>query len=266
MPVITDPPPRNAIARTIGLLELLDASHRALTLTEIAQSTGLAKSTAHRLLGELIACATVKRMGDYYTIDWSRLTENHSNELLLRRLIKPVLLELYTATRELVSLGVAHGLLVHYLDTFFDQHQLAVVAQTEERAFMHCTAAGKALLAHDPLLAKRFIRHAPMIACTPQTITSPVTLEAELAVVRRRGLAKCRNEYVPDTIALAVPLFARDGHVIAALGLGGDTQRFNEKAMAAKLLRAAATAQRLVRKSLIGPPVESLVPRPRAGS
>ncbi|MBC8093140.1 MAG: helix-turn-helix domain-containing protein, partial [Pseudonocardia sp.] len=51
-------------ARVLGVLDAFDAAHPTLTLTELARRADLPLSTAHRLVGELLAWGALERSAD----------------------------------------------------------------------------------------------------------------------------------------------------------------------------------------------------------
>jgi DNA-binding IclR family transcriptional regulator len=57
---------RRPIMRAVEIIEVLSGAECALGVTEIGQRTGMSKSTAARLLGELVDIGMVARTGDRY--------------------------------------------------------------------------------------------------------------------------------------------------------------------------------------------------------
>ena len=60
-----------------------------------------------------------------------------------------------------------------------------------------------------------------LTAYTPQTISSPMALKAELAKVRKVGYAVSIEENEPGVCGIAAPIFDHLGHVVAAVNIGG---------------------------------------------
>ena len=59
----------SSVARLARLLDSFDGEYHRLTLTEIAARSGLAASTAHRMLGQLVKAGLLAKDGDArYTI------------------------------------------------------------------------------------------------------------------------------------------------------------------------------------------------------
>jgi DNA-binding IclR family transcriptional regulator len=98
-----------------------------------------------------------------------------------------------------------------------------------KRVELHCTAAGKLLLAH---MRKRWLqdflnKHHTFLQHTPNTITSPKTLCSELETTRERGYALDEEEYELGVRCLAVPLPYDFARPVAALGIKGTTQKLD---------------------------------------
>lgn len=87
-----------------------------------------------------------------------------------------------------------------------------------QRTPLHATSSGKALLAFagEPAfeVAARSLER-----FSDTTIVDPGALRAELELVRERGWGSALSEWQDYTNAVAVPVFATDGSVVAALSI-----------------------------------------------
>ena len=81
-----------------------------------------------------------------------------------------------------------------------------------------------------------------MEAFTEKTITDAEVLRAELAEIRRQGIAYDDSELDPDVRCVAVPVRDFAGRCVGAMGLSGPVWRMSLQAMQEKSrqLRAAA--------------------------
>ena len=84
---------------------------------------------------------------------------------------------------------------------------------------------------------------------TPQTITSPETLAAELKQVRRNGFAVDREEFDEEFCCIAAPIFDARHRFVAALGLSitphvFDTERERLAATVIAVARGAGAPPR----------------------
>jgi DNA-binding IclR family transcriptional regulator len=101
---------------------------------------------------------------------------------------------------------------------------------------VHAVAAGKLMLAfRDPW--REVVLAAPLPPVTTRTLIDPVALRADLEAVRERGLAVEDGEFRAGTRAIAAPVHAAGGEVVAALALSSA-----DAALAALLERSSELA------------------------
>jgi IclR family acetate operon transcriptional repressor len=119
-----------------------------------------------------------------------------------------------------------------------------------QRAPLHCSATGKAMLAFAPketvdeVLGGKLQRH------TARTIVERGRLEQELAAVRKRGHALNRGEWRDDVSAIAVPLRDHADRVVASVSLTMPTMRFTEAAIRTRFLPPLHAAARAISAEL----------------
>ena len=65
----------------------------------------------------------------------------------------------------------------------------------------------------------RYLADGGFIALTPNTITDPEQLRAEIEDVRRRGWAADNEEIALGLRCIAVPVRGRDGSILAAISI-----------------------------------------------
>src|SRR4029077_10258597 len=83
------------------------------------------------------------------------------------------------------------------------------------------TANGKVFLA----FGRAALPDQPLRRYTPETITDPAQLAAELETVRRQGFATTVDELETGLAAVAAPVRGAGGDVVAALSISGPTTR-----------------------------------------
>ena len=125
----------------------------------------------------------------------------------------------------------------------------------------HASGAGKVFLAYGVSpIAPRLQR------LTERTIVDRPALEAELAVVRRRGFATLVDELEPGLSGVAAPVFDATGGVVAALAVSGPTARLPAHRLAllgrVAIEQAHAVSQRLGYRGALE---DALAPRAPAG-
>ena len=182
------PQPRvQSLERALDLLEAL-AGADELGVSEIAAQTGLVPSTAHRLLGTLVARgyaaqspATGRYLLGYKLLE---LTSGVQDRLgRLRTAARPHLEAIQSETGETTNLVVLEGRDVVYIDVGLRARAAcACITEVGRSIPAHTSGAGKALLAwRDPADVAALLDGAPLAPSTPRTLTTLDALQEDLA-------------------------------------------------------------------------------------
>lgn len=214
--------PPGSLERGIDILLALSAAPRPVSLAQLSRSTGLPKSTAHRILGVLCSREVARRVGNGYLP--GRQLETMAGLAGgripgTRRVVLPYLLHLHEATRGTVNLAVPSGLEARYVERLYGHDRVVSRSDGADVAPLHCTATGKALLAFDPRLREELLTRGAFERLTRRTITDPAALERELAQVRRHGVAYAQEEYTEGVSCVAAPVFGPGGRICMAVGV-----------------------------------------------
>ncbi|RJQ79712.1 IclR family transcriptional regulator [Pseudonocardiaceae bacterium YIM PH 21723] len=223
--------PGGVLAKAFAMLETLGQDGRPVGLSALSRRAGVPKSTAHRLLQEMLRQQVVERRGQDYALG-RRLEELASAasgepDDLIRAVAMPFLVDLHGMTGGVVSFGVLQGTGVRFLERLHGHRFTHSPAIGRGRPPAHCTAIGKVLLAYEhdqrfePLFGTAWL---PM---TPQTITTAAGLENELSEIRRTGIAFDRQEFVRGLLCVASPVLAGQGRLPLALSVGDEAGRLN---------------------------------------
>jgi DNA-binding IclR family transcriptional regulator len=229
-------PGTQAVLRAVRLLKALGASPTEPTLAELVRTVGLNKTTAYRLLTALEAEGLVERgTGDGYRLgpELAALGSRALGAGDLREAARGELMALAKQTRETAHLEVRVDAETLILDEVMGSHRVGTTPSLGTRWPAHATSTGKVLLAALSDEGLDALLRWPLPALTPRTITDARALRRELSRVRDRGYATGIEELEPGFMAVAVPVYARDGHVVAALGIGGPRVRLDPERLAA---------------------------------
>ncbi len=239
-------PGTQAVLRAVRLLKAFGPAQGELTLADLVRAVGLNKTTTYRLLTALEAEGLVQRAPDGHGYrlgpELLALGSRALGASDLRHAGRGELSALAQATRETASLEVLVGAHALILDEAIGSHLVGTTPSVGTRWPAHATATGKVLLAElaeDELLA---LLGETLPALTPRTITDAAALRRELGRVRERGFATNVEELEPGYTAVAVPVRAQGGRVVAALSIGGPRLRLHPERLAevAQLLPAPA--------------------------
>ena len=213
----------NSVIKALDILELLD-NHKELGVTEISEQVGYDKSTTFRLL------ATLKERN--FVIQ-NASTQKYSNAVKLlilgngvlrhknySRSIRIELKKLAEVTRETVSLAVAEGVDVLYIDQYETEDILKLASVIGRRRPMYCTAVGKAIMAYyDPGYVKSFCANFSFEAFTKFTCTDETSLLKELALTRERGYSIDNQEHHFGIRCVAAPILSQHNEPLAAVSI-----------------------------------------------
>src|SRR3954451_3974456 len=201
-------PGRSVTSRALAVLDAFDSGAPRLSLSDIADRSGMPLTTVHRLLAELTTWGALTRRDDgRYEIGrklWD-LGLLAPVQLELRQVAAPFLLDVHTATRDTVHLAVREGRSALYVERISGRESVPVVSQVGSRLPLHATGVGKVLLAAAPDDVAEAVLRAPTRE-TRHTVVDPGRLRREIAEVRRRGYARTAAEMSLRVSSVAVPL------------------------------------------------------------
>jgi DNA-binding IclR family transcriptional regulator len=216
--------PPSMVERMTLILDAFESPSTRLTLEQVARTTHLPRSTAHRILDQLVRLEWLSHSTFGYALGGRSLGLGGSggSHLELREATAAALHELQIRTGLVVHLAVLDGGQVRYLDKVGGRFATAVPSRVGGRAPAHCTALGKAMLAWqsaedvESQIVPALGRH------TSRTICDMALLHQELSRIRaRNGLAFERGECFAEISCVAAAVRGPEGPV-AAISLVGD--------------------------------------------
>lgn len=217
-----------SVDRAVSILQVI-AGRGETGVTDIATEIGVHKSTVFRLLATLEARGLVEQTHErgLYRLGQGimQLAEGAARSQDLPTLARPALLRLAATTNETVNLCLLDGERVVTIGQEMGGATVAAVNWVGRRSPLHATSAGKVFLAHLPAERVATLRGSGWARCTERTVTDPVVLDADLALTRDRGYATSIEEHEHGLAAVAAPVHALDGNVVAAVTLSGPTFR-----------------------------------------
>jgi IclR family transcriptional regulator, pca regulon regulatory protein len=194
----------------------------SLTITDVAEATGLTRATARRFLLTLVRMGYVRNEGREY---WLRprvleLGYAYLSGIELPEAAKPFMDELVDEVGESTSIAVRDDDDIVYVAHAAPQRVMTINVPVGGRDPLYCTALGRVLLAAEPAdEIDRYLKAADLTAYTKATITDPAGLRLALARVETDGYSLIEDELEDGLVALAVPLRDADGTVIAAMNV-----------------------------------------------
>ena len=199
-----------SVERIFQLIESLAAHPAGAGLQRLAQDTGLAKSTVHRLLASLVSLgyAAQDENGRYrLTLKMFELSSGIVNSMDIMDVAKVHLERLAQRTGEAVHLVIRDGQDIVYIYKT-ESGPMRMSSRVGLRSPLYCTGVGKAILATLPADEVTNIwQHTTPQKLTTHTIVEFDALQAQLAEVRTNGYAidDEENELGVRCVAVAIP-------------------------------------------------------------
>jgi IclR family transcriptional regulator, acetate operon repressor len=214
-----------SVERALDALELLaEAGQSGLTLTELADRLGIAKSSAFALLHTLAArgyaAESGGRLDRTYRLGMAlaKLGDAAERQSPLISLAMPVLQSITDGTGLTARLIVPDGPYAVAVARVDAPGTVRFASYLGAREYPHCTSAGKALLsALPPQTARALAVQAGMPPRTPRTITDPDALARDLEVSAARGYAIDDEEDCEGVFCVGAAVYDRTGDCVAAL-------------------------------------------------
>ncbi|MEN3357232.1 MAG: hypothetical protein V7637_1214, partial [Mycobacteriales bacterium] len=215
--------PKSVLARGLRLLDAFGSSDVELSLSELAERTGLPKSTAYRLLCELVRWGGLERTTGGYRLGMSlfMLGQQVPRQRELREAALPYLEDLYEATHENVHLAVFNDACTLFLEKVSGRDSMSIGSRVGIKMPAYCTATGKVFLAFGPPEYLRQVLAAGLVRHTPRTIVMPGLLRQELARTVQRGYGINHEEAEVGVSAVAAPVLNHHRRVVAAISITG---------------------------------------------
>lgn len=216
--------PPSMVERMTLILDAFDGASARLTLEDVSRRTHLPRSTAHRILEQLVRLEWLDHTSHGYVLGRRALglASAGNDHTEVRAAAAPYLHELLLRTGAVVHLGVLEGDEVAYLDKVGGRFAVKVPSRVGGRMPAHCTALGKAMLAWlEPEHVDELVGHS-LAPRTGSTIADLEGLHGELNRIRARGgLAFERGECYADIACVAAAIRGPEGPVAALSAVGG---------------------------------------------
>jgi IclR family acetate operon transcriptional repressor len=221
------------VEMSLKILHWLSQQRGDRGVSEISREFGIDKATVTRHLQTLLAAGFVERdpRSRRYRPGFSLIELGGLllGNLRLLEVTRPFIIELWQKTGESCQLSILRGvkgaMYIHRLES----PNGPGIERLGNYGPLHCSAAGKALLAFLPAESISRVLDGPLLRYTAQTTTDRETLLEELESVRQNGFAVDIRGFRDYLTSLAAPIFALDDKPVAAIGIGGSSHHLDRK-------------------------------------
>ncbi|MCH1868641.1 IclR family transcriptional regulator C-terminal domain-containing protein [Nocardioides sp. CFH 31398] len=211
-----------ALARGLDVVRSLGTASRPMSLSEVAEATGLARPTARRLLLTLTELGYVRTDGPTFALT-TRVLElgtAYVSSLGLWDIARPHLEALVARTGESSSMAQLDGSDIVYVARVAVPKIIALRVEIGTLFPAPQTSQGKVLLAAlAPDELERVLDLPSRAGLPPYIGRTPERLREELVEVRARGWALADEELAPGVRSVACPVRDGEGVVRAAMNV-----------------------------------------------
>lgn len=252
-----------SVDRALDLLELLALSDHGLTLSDLSRKLRIPRSSAHYLIQSLVCRGYLERNPAGHDYVLGLRVANFANSVAVRSQLRVISSSyLQGIVKELgltAQLGVLDGAEALVIDRVDAPTDIRLDSWVGRHFDLHCTALGKALIAHlpDPEVKKLFEGHG-LPRHNPNTLCSMEAMRAHLAEVRAKGYALDNEEHELGVRCVAAPIFNYLGNGVAAICVFSSTTKFpawHIPGVANKIISVAREISRYLHDPLILQPI-----------
>lgn len=237
----------SSVSAAVRVLRCFSEAEPELGISNLANRLNLAKSTVHRLVTTLTLEGLLSQNPetDRYRLglDLFALGTLVRRRLDVSNISQPFLHMLRERTSETIHLAVLTGTQIMYLFNLESSQAIRMKSYIGTLKPAFCTCEGRAIAAFggNELLSR--VLSSPLVARTQGTITDPDKLRKAFAKVRACGYAIDDEESEAGMRGIGAPIRDSSGLVVAAIGIGGPSQRLTLKKLRSHATVLVSTAQ-----------------------
>jgi DNA-binding IclR family transcriptional regulator len=246
----------SSLCAGLAMLTCFTPEHPVRGIADMADALDLGRSTTHRYATTLVTLGYLEQGPSRKYRLSSRVSDfglSLLDSMVVRRLAREHLRELRARTGRTVGLAILDDDEVSYIDRWQGarrgQYAIDLGVGLGSRLPIHCSAAGKALLARLPEAEQReLIARLRLSRRTRKTITTKSALRAELQRIADDddGLAVEDEELLLGRRAIATTVLDEQGKPLAAVELAVPESAYTRKQLVEQLgPMVLATAQRI---------------------
>ena len=251
------PPPNDqfvqSFARGLSVIRAFGPEAREMTLTEVADRTGLTRAGARRILLTLqhLGYVAANERKFYLTPRILDLGYSYLSSMKLWDFAEPVMEELVDKVHESCSVSVLDGTEIVYVLRVPTRKIMTINLSIGSRLPAFCTSMGRVLLGNlDDATLDDILAQSDLKALTKCTATNPTRLKKIISDDRKKGWSLVNQELEEGLCSIAVPLIDSGGRSIAAMNIGGNVTRTSQADLIKKVLPELQAAANKINMAL----------------
>lgn len=219
------PQARDLIAgldKGLQVIEAFDQERSKLTITEVAERTGLTRAAARRYLITLVHLGYARQQDKLFwlTPKVLRLGQSYLHSARLPRIVQPLLYRLAYSLGEAASAGILEDGQLVCVAAVSAGRVVSGTLQPGTRVPAFCTANGRVLLASlAPAQVAAYLDGVAPEKLTEYTIVDKPRLALEIDRARAQGYAVVNQELELGLRTIGVPLRNFRGETVAAMNV-----------------------------------------------
>lgn len=226
--------PISSVDSALRLL-LMFRDRKSIRITDASDELGVARSTAHRLMGMLAFHGFVRQDPQSRSYLPGRALVDVGlavvRQMDVRSVARPAMERLSVETGETVHLARLDSPNVLFLDCVESSRAIRVGSRVGTTMPAHCTSVGKAMMAATPKVLDGYFVGQRLPTLTSHSIQSRADLKRELQEIQQRGFARSEQESEDGLRSVGVAILDRSGYVVGGLSVAAPVQRVDHQAL-----------------------------------
>lgn len=242
-----------SLVRGLEVIRTFTRYKPRMTLSEVAQHTGLSRAAARRFLLTLVRENYAETDGKYFALRPKVLDLGFSylSSLPMWEVAQPIMRDVVNELQESCSLSVLDGLDIVYVARVPTERVMTIGLSIGSRLPAFCTSMGRTLLAGlPPAELAVFYDRVKLEQRTERTVANMVALKDAVETSRRQGWTLVDQELEMGLRSIAVPVRNRRSEVLAALNVSTHVGRHSPETLRTQFLPILLDAAQRISASL----------------
>lgn len=238
-----------SLERGLAVIQAFGPDQSEMTISEVAAATGTTRATARRFLLTLEQLGHIRSDGRKFSLTPHVLGLGYAylSSLNWWKIAQTAMEDVVQELQESCSAAVLDGKDVIYVARVSATRIMSINLSIGTRLPAHVTSLGRVLLSHQPPgVLDKYLADIVPHKFTERTKTEPDDLREAIETARMKGYALVDQELETGLRSLAVPIYDRNGRILAALNIGTHAARTRLDEMTGRFLPVLHDASRKI--------------------
>lgn len=223
-----------SVEKAMNVLRAFDGVRKQLSLTQIAERSGMTVSAAQRFTSTLTALGYLNKSPQNKKFELAPRILDFTyrylsgNELLARA--TPVLQQLTQETGEVCSMTVLDDTEIVFVARIISRNILNYAnLVVGARLPAYCTSSGRAMLATLPeKQLDDVLERSVLEKHTPHTLVDVASIKSELQKIRVSGFALIEDQYYLGDVSIGAAVLDAEGHAVGGISIALSRARWEQ--------------------------------------